>query len=126
MATPHDLLERLLSPAEARITIPASPEDVFAVLTDPTWLASEVADDSRPLVSDPPHRLQLEVHVGPAKGIVDFELVPTGAGTEVRFQESAAGRLGFAMPLLRGLIHLRNKASLDRLKQRFMPLVISL
>jgi uncharacterized protein YndB with AHSA1/START domain len=158
MATPHDLLERLLSPAEARITIPASPEDVFAVLSDPEtypeWLAgaqrirhvdadfprpgsefdhevgpaesATVADDSMALVNDPPHRLQLEVHVGPAKGVVDFELVPTGAGTEVRFRESAAGRLGFAMPLLRGLIHLRNKASLDRLKQRFMPLVIPL
>ena len=35
MATPTDLLERLLSPAEARITIPASPEAIFAVLSDP-------------------------------------------------------------------------------------------
>jgi hypothetical protein len=30
------------------------------------------------------------------------------------------------MPVLRGVIHLRNKASLERLRQRFAPLVISL
>jgi uncharacterized protein YndB with AHSA1/START domain len=158
MGTPHDLIERLLSPAEARITIPAAPDDVFKVLADPEtypeWLAgaqhirhvdadfpnpgaefdhevgptegTTIADDSKALVNDPPHRLQLEVNAGPVRGIVDFELVPTGQGTEVRFRESAAGRLSFAMPLLRGLIHLRNKASLERLKKRFEPLVIPL
>ena len=158
MATPQVLLERLLSPAEARITIPAPPDDVFKVLSDPEtypdWLAgaqhirhvdsdfpnpgaefdhevgptedATVADDSTALVNDPPHRLQLEVHVGPVTGLVDFQLEPTGQGTEVKFRESMAGRLGFAMPLLRPLIHLRNKASLERLKKRFEPLVISL
>lgn len=152
------MLKRLLSPAEARTTIPASPDAVFAVLSDPEtypeWLTgaqhirhvdaafpregarfdhevgptedATVADDSRSLICDPPHRLQLEVHVGPITGIVDFTLTPTGEGTEVTFRESAVGRLGLAMPLLRGPIHLRNKASLDRLKQRFMPLVITL
>ena len=30
------------------------------------------------------------------------------------------------MPLLRGPIHLRNKGSLERLKQRFEPLIIPL
>ena len=119
---PHDLLERLLSPAEVRITIPASPEDVFAVLSDPEtypdWLAGRAAHPPRRrgvpragrhvrprgradrgrhrrrrqhavAVDDPPHRLQLEVHVGPVTGLVDFELERTGEGTEVRFRESA-------------------------------------
>lgn len=158
MATPTEVLERLLSPAEARITIPASPEDVFAVLSDPDtypdWLAgaqrvrhvdsafpapgatfdhevgpsegATVADDSTSVAVDAPHRLQLEVHVGPITGLVDFELERTGDGTEVRFRESTTGRLGFAMPLLRGPIHLRNKGSLERLKQRFEPLIIPL
>lgn len=158
MATPHDLLLRLLSPAEARLTIPAGPDEVYAVLSDPEtypeWLAgaqhirhvdrifpargttfdhevgptedATVADDTRSLIADPPHRLQLEVHVGPLTGIVDFQLIPTGQGTEVVFRESVVGRLGAAMPVLRLAIYGRNKASLERLKQRFMPLVITL
>jgi uncharacterized protein YndB with AHSA1/START domain len=158
MATPHDLIDRLLSPAEVRMTIAASPEAVFAVLSDPEtypeWLAgaqrirhvdadfphpgsgfdhevgpaegATVADDTTALVNEPPHRLQLEVHAGPLTGLVDFELIRTDGGTEVRFRESAAGRMGLAMPLLRGPIHLRNKASLDRLRQRLEPLVIAL
>ncbi len=158
MPSPHALLERLVSPSEVRTTIQASPEEVYAVLSDPDtypeWLAgaqhirhvdadfpnagagfdhevgptegTTVSDDSKSLVNDPPHRLQLEVHVGPVKGIVDFQLTRTGSGTEVCFREHAAGRLRAAMPLLRGVIHLRNKASLARLKQRFGPLIVPL
>jgi uncharacterized protein YndB with AHSA1/START domain len=154
----NNLLERLLSPAEARITVPASPEAVFDVLSDPEtypeWLAgaqhirqvdddfpepgarfdhevgpsngATVADDSTAVVSDPPNRLLLAVHVGPAKGLVEFELERTADGTLVTFRESAAGALGFAMPMLRGAIFLRNKASLERLRQRFVPLVVKL
>lgn len=158
VAAARRLIGRLLSPAEARITIAASPEAVFGVLSDPRtypdWLAgaqrirhvdpdfprpgaefdhevgpteeATVADDSKSLVVDPPHRLQLEVHVGPITGLVDFQLEPTGQGTEVRFRESTVGRLGFAMPVLRPMIGLRNKGSLERLKRRFDPLVIPL
>ena len=160
MATtsPRALLERLLSPAEARTTIPAPRDDVFAVVSDPEtypdWLAgaqrirhvdvdfprpgaafdhevgptkdTTVADDSTSLIVDPPHRLQLEVHVGPITGIVDFELVAGGKDTEVTLRESAAGRLGLAMPLLRLPIYLRNKASLAKLRQRFTALVVPL
>jgi uncharacterized protein YndB with AHSA1/START domain len=157
-ATSHALLRRLLSPAEARVTIPAAPEDVFAVLRDPKtypeWLAGAqhvrrvdgefpkpgaafehevgpteavtVMDQSESLINDPPNRLQLAVHAGPVDGIVDFQLARTSAGTEVTLRESAVGRLGFAMPLLRMPLHVRNKASLERLKQRFMPLIIPL
>jgi uncharacterized protein YndB with AHSA1/START domain len=153
---PKNLLERLLSPAEARITVPASPDAVYAVLTDPAtypeWLIGAqrirhvdgefpqpgarfdhevgvsdgltVADDTEALAADPPHHLALEVHAGPVTGEVEFELERTGQGTLVTCRERATGRLALAMPLLRGVIHLRNKASLDRLKQRFEPLVV--
>ena len=158
MAIHNGVLERLLSPSEVCVTIPAAPEAVFAVLSDPEtypdWLAGAqrirhvdpdfpqpgatfdheigpteertVADDTLALVNDPPNRLQLEVHAGPITGVVDFELVGSGDGTEVWFRESATGRMGLAMPLLRGPIRLRNKASLQRLKERFEPLVIPL
>jgi len=158
MATPRALLQRALSPAEVRTTIPAPPKEVFAVISDPEtypeWLAgaqrirhvdsdfpkagatfdhevgpteeTTVADDTMSLIHDPPHRLQLEVHAGPMSGIADFELLPVKDGTEVRLRESAIGRLGVAMPVLRAAIALRNKGSLERLKKRFEPLVIPL
>jgi len=158
MAVPQDLLRRLMSPAEVRITIQASPDEVYEVLADPEtypeWLAGAqrirhvdaafphpgaefdhevgptqevtVADDTTALVAEPPHHLQLEVHAGPVTGVVDFRLTPTGQGTEVVFRESLVGRLGLSMPLMRSVIHLRNKGSLERLKQRFVPLVVPL
>lgn len=155
MATKH-VLERMLSPSEVRATVAASPEAVFAVLSDPEtypdWLAgaqkirrvdpsfpepgtrfdhevgpsegATVADDSTSVVSDPPHRLVLEVHVGRIRGLVDFQLERVADGTLVTFRESTSGALGYAMPLLRGPIFLRNRASLERLRQRFEPLVV--
>jgi uncharacterized protein YndB with AHSA1/START domain len=158
MDTTRRLVTRLLSPAEVRTTIAASPAEVYAVLSDPTtypeWLAGAqhirhvdadfpregarfdhevgpaeavtVADDSRSLIDDPPNRLQLEVHVGPVTGLVDFQLRATGEGTEVVFRESVTGRLGLAMPALRPLIHARNKGSLERLKTMLGPLIIPL
>ncbi|MEO6317760.1 MAG: SRPBCC family protein [Acidimicrobiales bacterium] len=155
---PRDLLQRLLSPAEARTSIPASPERVYAVLADPEtypdWLAGAqrirhvdpsfpnpgaefghevgpnenitMADDTTSLLADPPHRLQLEVHAGPVTGIADFQLTATGASTEVVLRESFIGRLGFTMPVMRAVIHARNKGSLARLKNRFEPQVIPL
>ncbi len=154
----RNLVERLLSPAEVRLTVPAPPSDVVAVLSDPEtypeWLAgaqnirhvddefpkpgatfdheigpteaTTVADDSEAVVVDAPNRLVLEVHAGPARGLVEFELERTADGTLVTFRESALGPLGVAMPLLRGPIFLRNRASLERLRQRFAPLVVRL
>ncbi len=156
--TPHDMLLRALSPAEVRMTVPASPEQVYAVLSDPEtypeWLAgaqrirhvdpafprpearfdhevgptedATVADDTICLLADPPHRLQLEVHAGPVTGIVDFLLTPSHQGTDIVFRESLVGRLGLAMPLMRSVLHLRNKGSLQRLKQLLEPLVVPL
>jgi uncharacterized protein YndB with AHSA1/START domain len=88
--------------------------------------AATVGDRSTSLVVDPPHRLQLEVHVGPATGIVDFLVEPADQGTLVTLRERALGPLGLAMPLLRVPLHLRNKGSLERLRQRFAPLVVRL
>ncbi len=154
----NNLVQRLLSPAEVRLVVPAAPEAVFAVLSDPEtypdWLAgaqnirhvddafpapgatfdhevgptdgATVADDSEAVVADRPNRLVLEVHAGPVRGLVEFALERTADGTLVTFRESAVGPLGFAMPLLRGPIFLRNRSSLERLRQRFVPLVVRL
>jgi len=153
-----NLLERLLSPVEVRAVVPAAPQAVFAVLSDPEtypeWLAGAqhirqvdgefpapgskfehevgpsdevtVADHTEALAADPPNRLELEVHAGPVTGVVEFELERTGEGTLVTFREQMTGALGPAMPALRGPIFLRNKASLDKLRQRFEPLVVRL
>ncbi len=153
-----DVVARLLSPVEVRATVPARPEDVFAVLSDPEtypeWLAgaqrirhvdgsfpapgsefhhevgpterATVADGTEVRAVDPPHRLELEVHAGPVRGTVEFELERTGEGTLVTFRERVDGALGAAMPALRGPIFVRNKSSLDKLRQRFEPLVVRL
>ncbi len=153
-----NVLERLRSPAEVRVTVPAPPDAVFAVLSDPTtypeWLvgaqrirqvdddfpsegssfdhevgpgsAVTIADDSEVRVSDAPSRLELEVHAGPLKGVAEFELERLADGTLVTLRERLTGSLEPAMPLLRGPIFLRNRVSLDRLRQRFTPLVVRL
>jgi uncharacterized protein YndB with AHSA1/START domain len=153
-----NVLERLRSPTEVRVTIPAPPDAVFAVLSDPTtypeWLvgaqrirqvdddfpaegssfdhevgpapAATVADSSEVRSSDAPSRLELEVHAGPIKGVAEFELERLADGTLVTLRERVTGSLGATMPLLRGPIFLRNRISLDRLRQRFAPLVVRL
>jgi len=157
MATTN-VLERLRSPAEVRITVPAPPAAVFAVLSDPEtypeWLAGAqhirrvdddfpaegtgfdhevgpadgvtIADRSEVRTEDSPNRLVLEVQAGPLKGIAEFELERIADGTLVTLRERVTGTLGAAMPLLRGPIFLRNRVSLDRLRQRFTPLVVRL
>jgi len=153
-----NLLERLRSPAEVRMTVPAPPDAVFAVLSDPEtypdWLAGAqhirqvdgefpeegsgfdhevgptenvtVADRSEVRAADTPNRLVLEVHAGPLSGIAEFELERIADGTLVTLRERLTGALGVAMPVLRGPIFLRNRTSLDRLRQRFAPLVVRL
>ena len=120
-----DRLERLLSPIEVRDTVPAAPEDVFAVLSDPDahpeWLSG-----ARQVAAEPPKRLELETSAGPIKGAVEFELERTGEGTLVTYRERLTGTLAAVMPAVRGLIFLRNKASLDKLRKQFEPLVVRL
>jgi uncharacterized protein YndB with AHSA1/START domain len=120
-----DVLERLLSPVEVRGTVPAAPEDVFALLSDPDappeWLAG-----AQQVAADPPKRLELETRAGPIKGWVELELERTGEGTLVTYRERVTGTFGVVMPALRGPIFLRNKATLDKLRKRFEPLVVRL
>ena len=52
-----------------------------------------IADDSVALEARPPERLDLEVHVGPMTGRVEFHLRPAGDGTEVCMREEAQGAL---------------------------------
>lgn len=80
-----------------------------------------VADDSVALRARRPERLDLEVHVGPMTGKVEFHLRPDGEGTEVCMREEAQGAFRAAMPLLRLVLHLRNRASLDRLRDHLAP-----
>jgi uncharacterized protein YndB with AHSA1/START domain len=133
--SPADALERLRSPAEAVTTIPAGPEEVFAALADPQtypgWLTvarhvRTTGPISAALESDPPHRLVLEVQRGPATRRIEFLTERTSEGTQVRLRQHATGVLAWTMPGLRGLLHLEGKVSLDRLRARFEPLVISL
>ena len=80
--------------------------------------------DGRP--RDLPSKGTVEVHAGPMKGLAEFELERTGEGTLVTFRKRLTGTLEMAMPFVRGLMFLRNKTSLDRLRQRFEPLVVRL
>jgi uncharacterized protein YndB with AHSA1/START domain len=153
-----DMLDRLLSPVEVRTTVPAPPQEVFAVLSDPEtypeWLTGAqhirgvdddfpspgaefahevgpsgsvtVADKTAVRTAEAPDRLELSVHAGPVKGIAEFELERTQDGTLVTFRERLTGPLEMAMPFARGPIFLRNKASLDKLRKRFEPLIVRL
>ena len=153
-----DVLDRLLSPVEVRTTVPAAPDAVFAVLSDPEtypeWLTGAqhirgvdgdfpapgsefahevgptgsvtVADKTEVRAAEAPTRLELGVHAGPLKGVAEFELERPGDGTLVTFRERLTGGMEAAMPFARGVIFLRNKASLDKLRKRFEPLVVRL
>lgn len=77
-----------------------------------------VADDTRSLGAHRPDRLDLEVHAGPMQGIVEFHLQAATGGTEVRMREMPIGAFRAAMPVLRPLLYLRNKGSLERLRAR--------
>jgi hypothetical protein len=127
-----DLVERLLSPVEVRAVVPAAPKDVLAVLRDPDtypeWLGGghHVRRVDGEVPAPPPNHLELELHAGPLCRVMEFELERTGEGTIVTLRERITGALGPAMPALRAPIFLRNKASLDKLRHRFEPLVVRL
>ena len=79
--------------------------------------AVTVDDSSEVLEVLPPYRLELQVHVGPLRGIVDFLVAPTGGGSEVRFRERPAGRARVLLPVLRPFLHARNARSLHQLTE---------
>lgn len=142
---------RWWAPVEVRATLPAPPEDVYAVLaapeTYPDWLVGAqrirgvdpefpapgtefdhtvgvggpltVDDETEARLADPPHRLVLEVHLGPFRGRVDFGVSPAPIGAELVFGEVPLGPAKALMPLLRPVLRARNAESLRRL-ERFL------
>ena len=154
-----DMLERLRSPAEVRVVVPAPPAAVFAVLSDPEtypeWLAG--AQRIRRVDDDfPDAGSQVRPRGRPQRGRSPWPTtarcgrltnrtascsrctpVPSrawrssssSARVRARSSRSASGspaRWRSRCRWLRGPIFLRNKASLDRLRQRFEPLVVRL
>jgi uncharacterized protein YndB with AHSA1/START domain len=76
-----------------------------------------VDDSAEALAADPPHRLDLSVHVGPVEGDVTFLLEESGGGTTVTLRERPTGRLAVLTPLLRPLLYARNRWSLHQLRR---------
>jgi uncharacterized protein YndB with AHSA1/START domain len=76
-----------------------------------------IDDDTRSLQADPPHRLVLDVHIGPVTGIVEFRLARADDGTDLRFRERLTGPAAALTPLLRPLLYARNLVSARRLER---------
>jgi uncharacterized protein YndB with AHSA1/START domain len=81
--------------------------------------AATVDDKSEATGADPPHRLDLRVHVGPLTAEVELLVLPTPTGSEVRFLERPAGMAKVLTPAIRPILHARNVESLRRLRNRF-------
>jgi uncharacterized protein YndB with AHSA1/START domain len=79
-----------------------------------------VRDTTQVKLVDPPRRIVLEARARPLViAEVDIRLTPEGEGTRLVIIEHAVGALGGAVPeaLTDPLIHLRNIASVARLKR---------
>lgn len=74
-----------------------------------------VDDRSESIAADPPHRLVLDVHVGPLDGTVEFLLSAADDGTRVVFRETPRGLPRLALPGLRPVLHARNTRSIQQL-----------
>ncbi len=74
-----------------------------------------VDDTSSVLAVDAPHRLDLEVQVGPINGIVRFRIEPTPTGATIRMRERPAGLAKVLTPFTRPALGARNAESLRRL-----------
>jgi uncharacterized protein YndB with AHSA1/START domain len=79
-----------------------------------------VRDTTEVMRSEPPHRLVLEARARPlVVAEVDIRLEPDGDGTRLILVEHAVGAVGGAFPdaMTDPLIHIRNIASVTRLKR---------
>jgi uncharacterized protein YndB with AHSA1/START domain len=77
---------------------------------------SLTVDDSTYLVESQGHRrLVLEVHAGPIAGEVEFVFKKGSSTTEVTMRERPAGAGVVLTPLIRPLLGLRNRRSLQQL-----------
>jgi uncharacterized protein YndB with AHSA1/START domain len=117
LVDPHTYPEWLVGAKEIRAVDPGWPAvgtqfhhrvGLFGPLT--------VADGTRSLAVEPPHRLVLEARFRPlGRAQVTFELEDAGYVTRVRMEEHPIGPLGAVGALLEPLIAARNKHSLDAL-----------
>ena len=75
-------------------------------------------DDSTEVVEvDPPDRLKLRVKAGHFNGEVEFLLLASPKGTEVRFRERPIGPPAALTPFLRPSLQARNGESLKQLRE---------
>lgn len=79
-----------------------------------------VDDRTESLGAVPGRHVALDVHAGPLRGRVDFDLAPADGepGTRVRFSERPTGPLAALTPFLRPHLAARNLASLHKLRDR--------
>ncbi|MEY2424583.1 MAG: hypothetical protein QOI61_155 [Actinomycetota bacterium] len=73
-------------------------------------------DDSTVVIEAHGHRqLVLEAHVGPIKAKVEFDFVRRGEQTEIVMRERPMGPAQALTPLIRPMLALRNRVSMQRL-----------
>jgi uncharacterized protein YndB with AHSA1/START domain len=77
-----------------------------------------VDDSSEVIDADPPHHLALEVRVGILAGVVELDVLPSGAGSTIRFRERPIGPAAVLTPLVRPLLRRRNATSLEQLAEQ--------
>lgn len=76
-----------------------------------------VDDDTEVIESQGHRHLVMEVHVGPLKGEVEFDLKKRGDATEVIMRERPTGAALLITPLIRPLLALRNQRSMRQFAQ---------
>ena len=92
----------------------SEPGDKFDHSVGPT--EDVTVDDSTYLVESQGHRrLVLEVHAGPIAGEVEFVFKKHSSATEVTMRERPAGAGVVLTPLIRPVLGLRNRRSLQQL-----------
>ncbi|MDP1795496.1 MAG: hypothetical protein Q8K63_15260 [Acidimicrobiales bacterium] len=73
-------------------------------------------DDNTEVIETHGHRqLMLEVHAGPFKGEVEFDLRKRGEATEVVMREKPIGPAALLTPFIRPILALRNQRSMRQL-----------
>jgi hypothetical protein len=112
----------LFSPVETSVHIDATAARTFELVSDPgtypSWLAGAGAirtvDDA--VAIDLRRRIVLDVHAGPVHSWLEVAVAEDDPdGALVRIREQATGIAGFATGLLRPVLHLRNRWSLESL-----------
>jgi uncharacterized protein YndB with AHSA1/START domain len=79
--------------------------------------ATTVDDDTEVIETQGHRHLVMEVHVGPMRGEVEFDLKKRGDATEVIMRERPTGPALLLTPLIRPLLALRNQKSMRQFAQ---------